>query len=85
MATDPMLPAGMQFDVTMRRLQETPREAAAAATYTLTATDVNGSTDTATFAVTVKANPLTFSGATVAPVGICYQAVTPPRRYRCRR
>lgn len=61
---DRTLPGEMQFDAMTRRRQGT----AAAATYTLQATDVNGSTATQTFLVTVEGNPLTFGGATVEPV-----------------
>ena len=57
-ATDLTLPAGLAFAAATRRLQGTPGAAAAAATYTLTVTDVNGSTATQTFALTVAANPL---------------------------
>ncbi len=65
-ATDLTLPAGLAFAAATRRLQGTPGAAAAAATYTLTVTDVNGSTATQDFALTVAANPLTFGTATVA-------------------
>ncbi len=57
-ATDLTLPAGLAFAAETRRLQGTPGAAAAAATYTLTVTDVNGSTATQTFALTVADNPL---------------------------
>ncbi len=57
-ATDLTLPAGLAFAAATRRLQGTPGAAAAAATYTLTVTDVNGSTATRDFTVTVAANPL---------------------------
>ena len=57
-ATDLTLPAGLAFAAATRRLQGTPGAAAAVATYTLTVTDVNGSTATQDFAVTVADNPL---------------------------
>ena len=57
-ATDLTLPAGLGFAAAPRRLQGTPGAAAPAATYTLTVTDVNGSTATQAFALTVAANPL---------------------------
>ena len=61
------LPAGLAFDATARRLQVTPAAAATMTyTYTLRATDVNESTATRDFTVTVEANPLTFGTATVA-------------------
>ncbi len=60
------LPTGLSFAAATRRLQGTPGAAAPAATYTLTVTDVNGSTATRDFALTVAANPLTFGTATVA-------------------
>ncbi len=56
-ATDLTLPTGLAFAAATRRLQGTPG-AAAAATYTLTVTDVNGSTATRDFALTVADNPL---------------------------
>ncbi len=65
-ATDLTLPAGLAFAAATRRLQGTPGAAAAAATYTLTVTDVNGSTATRDFTLTVAANPLTFGETTVA-------------------
>ena len=57
-ATDLTLPAGLAFAAATRRLQGTPGAAAAAATYRLTVTDVNGSTATQDFALTVADNPL---------------------------
>ena len=57
-ATDLTLPAGLAFAATTRRLQGTPGAAAAAATYRLTVTDVNGSTATRDFTLTVADNPL---------------------------
>ena len=57
-ATDLTLPAGLAFAAATRRLQGTPGAAAAAATYRLTVTDVNGSTATQDFTLTVAANPL---------------------------
>ena len=65
-ATDLTLPAGLAFAAATRRLQGMPGAAAAAATYTLTVTDVNGSTATRDFTLTVEDNPLTFGTATVA-------------------
>ncbi len=61
-----MLPAGLSFDGTTRRLQGTPRAEAAAATYTYTVTDADAATPPRTFTLTVAANPLTFGTATVA-------------------
>ncbi len=57
-ATDLTLPTGLAFAAETRRLQGTPGAAATAATYRLTVTDVNGSTATRDFTVTVAANPL---------------------------
>ena len=81
-ATDLTLPAGLAFAAATRRLQGTPGAAAAAATYTLTVTDVNGSTATQTFALTVAANPnrLRFEATLASQTYPLNRAVDPPLR-----
>ena len=49
------LPTGLTFNATARTLTGTPTTAAAATTLTYTATDTNGSTNSATFDITVEA------------------------------
>ncbi len=50
----PALPAGLAFDAAARRITGAPTAAAAAATYRLTATDVDGDRATLTFSLTVE-------------------------------
>ena len=58
------MPARLSFDPITRQLRGTQ----ATATYTLMATDVNGSTASATFTLTVEANPLPGFGDMVVPM-----------------
>ncbi len=79
-ATDLTLPTGLAFAAETRRLQGTPGAAATAATYTLTVTDVNGSTATRDFALTVAANPnrLRFEATVASQTYPLNRAVDPP-------
>ena len=79
-ATDLTLPAGLAFAAETRRLQGTPGAAATAATYRLTVTDVNGSTATQDFTLTVAANPnrLRFEATVASQTYPLNRAVDPP-------
>ncbi len=79
-ATDLTLPTGLAFAAETRRLQGTPGAAATAATYRLTVTDVNESTATRDFALTVAANPnrLRFEATVASQTYPLNRAVDPP-------
>ncbi len=63
-ATTLSLPRGLSWNAAARTISGTPAGAAAAAPYTLTATDVDGDTGTLTFALSVVTDPVV-SGVSV--------------------